>query len=122
LEKRQFEKNAEAVAEPVRKKTVGAAVLEHSDIAPQACAAASYGDKRVVTELAANCDPFDSDTTVYSAQKTLPSTRNQQRGIPTAKKDGIIKLMHVVKTSSKLKFWIDLPVNDGVSDLSDSIE
>jgi hypothetical protein len=54
--------------------------------------------------------------------KTLPSTRNQQRGIPTAKKDGIIKLMHVVKTPSKLKFWIDLPVNDGVSDLSDSIE
>lgn len=79
LGKRQFEKNAEAVAEPVRKKTVGAAVPEHSDTAPQACAPASYGGKRVVTESAANCDPVDSDTTVYSAQPADATSSNVTR-------------------------------------------
>jgi len=53
---------------------------------------------------------------------TLPLTHSQLRGIPSAKKDGIVRLMRVVKSSSKLKFWKDLPVNDAVHDLTESME
>jgi len=53
---------------------------------------------------------------------TFPDTHDQRRGIPSAKKLGIVKLMRVVKSSTKLKFWTDLPVNDVMHDLAASVE
>lgn len=52
---------------------------------------------------------------------TMPLVHSEARGIPSSKKDGILKLIRVVQSSSKLKFWTDLPVSD-VNDLAESTE
>jgi hypothetical protein len=100
LEKRQFEKNAEAVAEPVRKKTVGAAVLEHSDIAPQACAAASYG----VREWLQNW----RRTVIHLIQTPQSTVHNRLMRLPRMSQDqakGKMTLM-IPQFTVRIRIWI----------------
>ena len=48
--------------------------------------------------------------------KKFPSRKNEVRGIPPSKKQGIIKLLNVVPPA-KRKFWLDLEENASSKDL-----
>jgi len=49
----------------------------------------------------------------------FPSRRSEPHGIPQAKKEGILKLMHVAPSAKRL-FWIGIPQRD-VNDLAVSV-
>ena len=48
--------------------------------------------------------------------KKFPSRKQEARGIPPSKKQGIIKLLSVVPPA-KRKFWLDLEENASAKDL-----
>ena len=52
---------------------------------------------------------------------TFPPRKAEPRGIPSTKKDGILKLLHSVPRAKK-KFWLDLPVHESVKDLTCNVE
>ena len=49
-----------------------------------------------------------------------PEKRTELRGIPTKKKEGIVKLLSGVP-AGKRKFWYDIAVNGSVSDMAENI-
>jgi len=49
----------------------------------------------------------------------MPDMHDEPRGIPSKKKEGIIKLLASVP-AGKRKFWYDPRVNDSVTDLAES--
>jgi hypothetical protein len=51
----------------------------------------------------------------------FPGRRVDPRGIPSSKKDGIIKLLNCVPAAKK-RFWLDLPTNDNAKDLVTHVE
>ena len=55
------------------------------------------------------------------SETALPERKFQMRGIPSGKKDEILKLLDGVP-SSKKRFWLDLPSNDGIADLVENFD
>jgi len=81
----------------------------------------SKGSRRMKYKTAFDGDERESDFLKPSFKLQMPSVMERERGLTTTKKTDILKLMGSAPPA-KRKFWMDIPVNDENTDLTEQAE